>query len=98
MPLTLFFTLGLLRRWPGRHFARTTPWGAPNTDVLKVASHSNSNSASGAIVGALEHNGVVELHAIGAGAVSQTVKAVAIARRLVERPGKEGRPRGSSTS
>jgi stage V sporulation protein S len=56
-------------------------------DVLKVASHSNPNSVSGAIAGAIEHDGVVELHAIGAGAVNQTVKAIAIARRLVERPG-----------
>jgi len=32
---------------------------------------------------------VIELRAIGAGAVNQTVKAIAIARRLVE---KEGTP------
>jgi stage V sporulation protein S len=56
-------------------------------DVLKVASRSNPNSVSGAIVGALERDGVVELHAIGAGAVNQTVKAIAIARRLVEKLG-----------
>lgn len=56
-------------------------------DVLKVASHSNPNSVSGAIVAALQRTGVVELHAIGAGAVNQTVKAIAIARRLIEQPG-----------
>lgn len=55
--------------------------------ILKVASRSNPNSVSGAIVGALEEHGVVELHAIGAGAVNQTVKAIAIARRLVEKEG-----------
>jgi len=53
-------------------------------EVLKVASRSNPNSVSGAIAGVLEQHGVVELHAIGAGAVNQTVKAIAIARRLVE--------------
>ena len=53
-------------------------------EILKVASRSNPNSVSGAIAGALEQHGVVELHAIGAGAVNQTVKAIAIARRLVE--------------
>jgi len=53
--------------------------------ILKVASQSSPNSVSGAIAGALEEHGVVELHAIGAGAVNQTVKAIAIARRLVER-------------
>jgi len=56
-------------------------------ETLKVASHSNPKSVSGAIVGALEQDGVVELHAIGAGAVNQTVKAIAIARRIVEADG-----------
>jgi stage V sporulation protein S len=56
-------------------------------EILKVASRSNPNSVSGAIAGALEEHGVVELHAIGAGAVNQTVKAIAIARRLIEEDG-----------
>jgi stage V sporulation protein S len=56
-------------------------------DILKVASRSNPNSVSGAIAGALERDGVVELHAVGAGAVNQTVKAIAIARRWVEKAG-----------
>jgi len=54
-------------------------------DVLRVASRSNPNSVSGAIAGAIEQDGVVEIHAVGAGAVNQTVKAIAIARRLVEK-------------
>jgi stage V sporulation protein S len=53
--------------------------------VLKVASRSNPNSVAGAIAGALEEGGVVEVHAIGAGAVNQSVKGIAIARRLVEK-------------
>jgi stage V sporulation protein S len=56
-------------------------------EVLKVASRSNPNSVSSAIIGAVGRDGAVELHAIGAGAVNQTVKAIAIARRLVEKPG-----------
>jgi stage V sporulation protein S len=56
-------------------------------DILKVASRSNPNSVSGAIAGALEKDSVVELHAIGAGAVNQTVKAIAISRRLLEKEG-----------
>jgi len=56
-------------------------------EILKVASRSNPNSVSGAIAGALEAEGVVELRAIGAGAVNQAVKAVAIARRLIETDG-----------
>ena len=50
-----------------------------------MASRSNPNSVSGAIAGALERDGVVEIHAVGAGAVNQAVKAIAIARRHVER-------------
>ncbi len=56
-------------------------------EILRVASRSNPNSVSGAIAGAIEQDGVVEVHAIGAGAVNQTVKAIAIARRLIERGG-----------
>ena len=58
-------------------------------ETLKVASHSNPNSVAGAIAGALEQEGVVEVHAIGAGAVNQTVKAIAIVRRLLGRDGGE---------
>lgn len=56
-------------------------------EILKVASSSNSNSVAGAIAGALEKERVVEAHAIGAGAVNQAVKAIAIARRFVEKEG-----------
>ena len=56
-------------------------------EVLKVASQSSPNSVAGAVAGAIETHGVVEIHAIGAGAVNQTVKALAIARRLLEGPG-----------
>jgi len=56
-------------------------------EILKVAATSNPNAVAGAIAGALESTGLVEAHAIGAGAVNQTIKAIAIARRLVEREG-----------
>jgi stage V sporulation protein SpoVS len=56
-------------------------------EILKVAATSNPNAVAGAIAGALESAGLVEAHAIGAGAVNQAVKAIAIARRLVEREG-----------
>ncbi len=56
-------------------------------EVLKVASTSRPNSVAGAIVNALEKDNVVEAHAIGAGAVNQAVKAIAIAQRLMERRG-----------
>ncbi len=52
--------------------------------VLKVAARSSPVAVSGAIAGALEDHEVVEIHAVGAGAVNQTIKAIAIARRLIE--------------
>jgi len=56
-------------------------------EILKVAATSNPNAVAGAIAGALESAGLVEAHAIGAGAVNQAIKAIAIDRRLVEREG-----------
>jgi stage V sporulation protein S len=48
--------------------------------VLKVSSSSRSTAVAGAIAGVVREQGTAELHAIGAGAVNQTTKAVAIAR------------------
>jgi stage V sporulation protein S len=58
-------------------------------EILKVASSSNPNSVAGAIAGAIESDGIVEAHTIGAGAVNQAVKAIAISRRLLDGEGKE---------
>ncbi len=53
-------------------------------DVLRVAAKSSPNSVAGALAGAIKENGgAAELQAIGAGAVNQAVKAVAIARGFV---------------
>lgn len=52
-------------------------------DVLKVSTKSNPNSVAGAIAGILKDHKVVELQSIGAGAVNQAVKAIAIARGFV---------------
>ncbi len=49
-------------------------------DVLKVSAKSNPNSVAGALAGVLRENGTAELQAIGAGAINQAVKAIAIAR------------------
>ena len=58
-------------------------------EVLKVAAASDVNAVARAIMGALSKAQLVEAHAIGAGAVNQAVKAVAIARRSFERRGQE---------
>ncbi len=49
-------------------------------EVLKVASTSNPNKVAGALAGMIREHGRAELQAIGAGAVNQAVKAIAIAR------------------
>lgn len=52
-------------------------------EVLKISSASKPKSVAGAIAAVLRNAGIVELQAIGAGAVNQAVKSVAIARGYV---------------
>lgn len=52
-------------------------------EILKVSSKSNPNSVAGAIAGVIRERGGAEIQAIGAGALNQAVKAVAIARGFV---------------
>ncbi len=52
-------------------------------EVLKVSSKSKPNSVAGALAGVLREKGSAEIQAIGAGALNQAVKAVAIARGFV---------------
>ncbi|MBM7557586.1 stage V sporulation protein S [Halanaerobacter jeridensis] len=53
-------------------------------EILKVATDSNPKSVAEALVNTLEEEEYAELQAIGAGAVNQGVKAVAIARDKIE--------------
>ena len=48
-----------------------------------IPSKSNPNSVAGALAGVLRERGSAEIQAIGAGALNQAVKAVAIARGFV---------------
>ena len=52
-------------------------------EVLRVSTKSNPNSVAGALAGVLRESGTAELQAIGAGALNQAIKAVAIARGFV---------------
>jgi stage V sporulation protein S len=56
-------------------------------DVIKVAAKSRSTSVAGAIAGVIRESGRAEVQAIGAGAVNQALKAVAIARGYLELDG-----------
>ena len=52
-------------------------------DVLKVSAKSSPNKVAGALANALREQSNAEIQAIGAGALNQAVKAVAIARGFV---------------
>lgn len=52
-------------------------------EVLKVSSKSSPNKVAGALANVLREKNNAELQAIGAGALNQGVKAVAIARGFV---------------
>lgn len=52
-------------------------------EILKVASQSNPKSVAGALTVVLRENGRAELQAVGAGAVNQAVKAIAITRGFI---------------
>lgn len=56
-----------------------------HTDIIKVSAKSRSTAVAGAIAGVIRERGEAEVQAIGAGAVNQAVKALAIARGYVER-------------
>ncbi len=52
-------------------------------DVLRVSTQSRPKSVAGALAAVLREQGRVEVQAVGAGAVNQAVKAIAIARGFV---------------
>ena len=57
-------------------------------ETLKVSSSSNPNSVAGALANVFREKGEVEIQAIGAGALNQAIKAIAIARGFVAPSGK----------
>ena len=52
-------------------------------EILKISSKSNPNSVAGAIAGLVKESNKAEMQAIGAGALNQAIKAIAIARGFV---------------
>ncbi|HUY11888.1 MAG TPA: stage V sporulation protein S, partial [Candidatus Dormibacteraeota bacterium] len=52
--------------------------------TLKVSAKSNPNAVAGAIAAALRQRERVEVQAVGAAAVNQAVKAIAIARSYLK--------------
>ena len=56
-------------------------------DTIKVSAKSRSTSVAGAIAGVIREHRHADVQAIGAGAVNQAIKAIAIARGYLERDG-----------
>jgi stage V sporulation protein S len=55
--------------------------------IIKVSSGSRTSAVAGAIAGVVREHQKAEAQAIGAGAVNQAVKAVAIARGYLQEDG-----------
>jgi stage V sporulation protein S len=53
-------------------------------ELIKVSAQSRSTAVAGAIAGVMREHGYAEVQAIGASAVNQAVKAIAIARGYLE--------------
>lgn len=60
-----------------------------NISTIKVASSSNVKAVAGSITKSFEEGKEVEVKAVGAGAVNQAVKAIAMARGFVSVRGKD---------
>ena len=58
-------------------------------DILRVSGSSQTSKVAGAIAGIMREKGQVALQAIGASAVNQTVKAIALARGFLQEDGIE---------
>lgn len=56
-------------------------------DVIKVSADSRTSAVAGAIAGVVREHNRAEVQAIGAGAVNQSVKAIAIARGYLQEDG-----------
>ena len=58
-------------------------------EVLKVSTKSNPTSVAGALAAIIKEKNIVEIQAVGAGAINQAVKAIAIARGFVAPSGRD---------
>jgi stage V sporulation protein S len=60
-----------------------------NIKVLKVSTKSKPNSVAGAIAGMIRSSNRVKIQTIGAGALNQAIKGIAIARGFIAPTGQE---------
>ncbi len=68
--------------------ARSTP--VPRSlrvEMLKVSGKSHPTAVAGAIAGVIRGQGVAEIQVVGAGALNQAIKAIAVARGFLAEDG-----------
>jgi stage V sporulation protein S len=53
-------------------------------DILRVSTGSNPTAVAGAVAGAIRNHGTAHVQVVGAGALNQAVKAVAIAQGYLD--------------
>ncbi|MEK7275176.1 MAG: stage V sporulation protein S [Candidatus Desantisbacteria bacterium] len=58
-------------------------------ETLKVSSNSKPNAVAGALAGVIREKGRADIQVIGAGALNQAIKAIAIARGFLAPSGIE---------
>jgi stage V sporulation protein S len=56
-------------------------------EMIRVSARSRSTAVAGAIAGVIRERGLAEVQAIGASAVNQAIKALAIAREYLQEDG-----------
>ena len=54
--------------------------GGTVVNVLRIGAHSDPNKVAGALAGTIREQGRAEMQTIGAGALNQAIKSIAIAR------------------
>lgn len=69
------------------HAPKTIPSESPARKPLRVGADSNPKDVAGAIANTIRSDGAVDVHAIGAQAVNQAVKAVIIAMDFLQQRG-----------
>lgn len=57
---------------------------SPGPSPLKVSAKSNPNAVAGALAAVIRERSSAEIQAVGAGAINQAIKAVAIARSYLK--------------
>lgn len=60
------------------------------TEVLKVSARSNPHAVAGAVAAVVRASGSAEIQVVGAGALNQAIKAIAIARGFGTDPAADG--------